>query len=90
MNKTEFVGAIADAAGLSKSDAANAVDAMFDTVTSALKSGDKVSLVGFGTFQVRERAARQGRNPKTGELINIPAGKTPAFKAGKALKDAIN
>lgn len=90
MNKTEFVGAIADAAGLSKSDAADAVDAMFDTVTSALKSGDKVSLVGFGTFQVRERAARQGRNPKTGELINIPAGKTPAFKAGKALKDAIN
>lgn len=90
MNKTEFVAAIADAAGLSKSDAADAVDAMFDTVTGALKSGDKVSLVGFGTFQVRERAARQGRNPKTGELINIPAGKTPAFKAGKALKDAIN
>lgn len=90
MNKTEFVGEVADATGLSKSDAANAVDAMFDTITGALKSGDKVSLVGFGTFQVRERAARQGRNPKTGELINIPAGKTPAFKAGKALKDAIN
>ena len=90
MNKTEFVGAIANSTGLSKTDAANAVDAMFDTITDALKSGDKVSLVGFGTFQVRERAARQGRNPKTGELINIPAGKTPAFKAGKALKDAIN
>ncbi|MBR9813517.1 HU family DNA-binding protein [bacterium] len=90
MNKTEYVGAIANATGLSKTDAANAVDAMFDTITDALKSGDKVSLVGFGTFQVRERAARQGRNPKTGELINIPAGKTPAFKAGKALKDAIN
>ena len=90
MNKSEYIGAIANATGLSKTDAANAVDAMFDTITDALKAGDKVSLVGFGTFQVRERAARQGRNPKTGEMINIPAGKTPAFKAGKALKDAIN
>lgn len=89
MNKSELVESVADAAGLTKADAANAVDAVFDSVASALKSGDKVSLVGFGTFSIRERAARQGRNPKTGETIKIAASKSPAFKAGKGLKDAI-
>jgi DNA-binding protein HU-beta len=90
MNKAEFVGAVAEAAELSKTDAANAVDAMISVVTKALKKGDAVTLVGFGTFQVRKRAARQGRNPKTGETIKIKASKNPAFKAGKALKDAVN
>lgn len=90
MNKTELVDAVAADADLSKADASRAVDAMIDSVTSALKKGDKVSLVGFGVFSVRERAARQGRNPKTGQSITIPAGKTPGFKAGKALKDAVN
>lgn len=90
MNKGDFVAAVADAAELSKTDAANAVDAMVSVVTKALKKGDTVTLVGFGTFQVRKRAARQGRNPKTGEAIKIKASKNPAFKAGKALKDAVN
>jgi DNA-binding protein HU-beta len=90
MNKTELVDAVADDADLSKADASRAVDAMVDAVTDALEKGDKVSLVGFGVFSVRERAARQGRNPKTGQSITIPAGKTPGFKAGKALKDAVN
>jgi DNA-binding protein HU-beta len=90
MNKAEFVGAVAEAAELSKTDAANAVDAMINVVTKALKKGDTVTLVGFGTFQVRARAARQGRNPKTGETIKIAASKNPSFKAGKALKDAVN
>lgn len=90
MNKTELIAAVADAAELSKAEAGRAVDAVFDAITDSMKSGDKVSLVGFGTFQVRERAARQGRNPKTGETIHIAAGKTPGFKAGKALKDAVN
>lgn len=90
MNKSELISAVADASDLSKADAGRAVDAVFDAITDAMKAGDKVSLVGFGTFQVRERAARQGRNPKTGETINIAAGKTPGFKAGKALKDAVN
>jgi len=90
MNKTELVDAVAAHAELSKSDAAKAVDSVLDAVTGALKQGDKVSLVGFGVFSVRERAARQGRNPKTGQSITIPAGKTPGFKAGKALKDAVN
>jgi DNA-binding protein HU-beta len=90
MNKAEFVGAVAEAAELSKTDAANAVDAMINVVTKALKKGDTVTLVGFGTFQVRKRAARQGRNPKTGETIKIKASKNPSFKAGKALKDAVN
>ncbi|WP_423821271.1 HU family DNA-binding protein [Salinisphaera sp. SPP-AMP-43] len=90
MNKTELVDAVAADADLSKADASRAVDAMIDSVTDALKKGDKVSLVGFGVFSVRERAARQGRNPKTGQSIEIPAGKTPGFKAGKALKDAVN
>ena len=90
MNKAEFVGAVADVAELSKTDAANAVDAVVSVITKALKKGDTVTLVGFGTFQVRARAARQGRNPKTGESIKIKASKNPAFKAGKALKDAVN
>lgn len=90
MNKTELVDAVAESAELSKADASRAVDAVIGSITDALKSGDKVSLVGFGVFSVRERAARQGRNPKTGQTIQIPAGKTPGFKAGKALKDAVN
>ena len=90
MNKSELIDAVADAAGLSKADATKAVDAFSSTVTSALKKGDQVTLVGFGTFTVRERAARTGRNPRTGASINIPASKVPGFKAGKALKDAVN
>ena len=90
MNKSELVAAVGDKAGLNNSEAGAAIDAVFACITDALKDGDKVSLVGFGTFAVRERAARQGRNPKTGEPIQIAAGKTPAFKAGKALKDALN
>jgi len=90
MNKSDLVDAIADSAGLSKADAGRAVDSFVGTVTNALKSGDTISLVGFGTFTVRDRAARTGRNPRTGESINIKASKNPAFKAGKALKDAVN
>lgn len=90
MNKTELVAAVAEQAGLSKKDAEAAVKAFTDTVSDALKSGDKVQLVGFGTFEVSERAAREGRNPKTGESMNIAACKTPKFKAGKALKDMVN
>jgi DNA-binding protein HU-beta len=90
MNKGDFIGAVSDAAELSKADAARAVDAMIDVVTKALKKGDTVTLVGFGTFSVRKRAARQGRNPQTGDTIKIMASKNPAFKAGKALKDAVN
>ena len=90
MNKSELVDAIADSAGLSKADAGRALDSVVQTVTNALKKGDTVSLVGFGTFSVRARAARTGRNPRTGETIQIKAAKNPAFKAGKALKDAVN
>ena len=90
MNKADFIEAVADGAELTKADAGRAVDAMIAAVTKALKKGDTVTLVGFGTFQVRERAARSGRNPKTGETIKIDASKNPAFKAGKALKDAVN
>lgn len=90
MNKQELVGAVAEAANLGKSEAAAAVDAMVATITQAMKKGENVTLVGFGTFEVRSRAARQGRNPKTGEAITISASKNPAFKAGKALKDAVN
>lgn len=89
MNKTELVDAVAASADLSKAAAAKAVDAVVDSVTSALKKGDKVTLIGFGTFEVRERAARTGRNPRTGEEIKISAAKIPAFKAGKKLKDAV-
>jgi len=90
MNKNDLVQAVADEANLSKADAARAVDAVLSSVGKALKQGDTVALVGFGTFQVKERAARTGRNPRTGEEITIAASKNPVFKAGKALKDAVN
>lgn len=90
MNKAELIEAIADAADLSKTEAGRALDGMVDAITAALKDGDTVSLVGFGSFQVKERAARQGRNPQTGATIDIAAAKIPSFKAGKALKDAVN
>jgi DNA-binding protein HU-beta len=85
-----MIEAIASGADISKAAAGRALDAMIDAVTTALKDGDQVNLVGFGTFLVRERAARTGRNPRTGETINIAAAKNPSFKAGKALKDAVN
>ena len=90
MNKAELIDAVADAADLSKASAGRSVDAAIDAITNALKKGDNVTLVGFGTFTVRSRAARTGRNPRTGEEIQIKASKVPGFKAGKALKDAIN
>jgi len=90
MNKSELIEAISDSADISKAAAGRALEGMVDAITAAMKSGDAVSIVGFGTFTVRERAARTGRNPKTGETIEIKASKTPAFKAGKALKDAVN
>ncbi|MGK7295585.1 MAG: HU family DNA-binding protein [Candidatus Wenzhouxiangella sp. M2_3B_020] len=89
MNKAELIDSIASEADLSKADAGRALDAFIDNVTKALKKGDTVSLIGFGTFSVKERAARTGRNPATGETIQIKASKTPSFKAGKAFKDAI-
>jgi DNA-binding protein HU-beta len=90
VNKSELIDAVAAAADISKAKAAQAVDGMTAAVTDALGKGDQVTLVGFGTFSVRERAARTGRNPRTGEEIKIAAAKIPAFKAGKALKDAVN
>jgi DNA-binding protein HU-beta len=90
MNKAELIDAVAAAADLSKASATRALDAALDTITSALKDGDQVTLVGFGTFAVKARAARQGRNPRTGETIQIAASNVPGFKAGKALKDAVN
>ncbi|MGW8312612.1 MAG: HU family DNA-binding protein [Desulfuromonadales bacterium] len=90
MTKADLVNSIAEKAGLSKADAEKALKAFTDAVAEALKAGEKVSLVGFGTFSVGERAARQGQNPQTGAKINIPAAKVPKFKAGKALKDSIN
>ena len=90
MNKTELVAAMADAAEISKKDAEKALKAFTDVVADELKKGGKVQLVGFGTFEVSERAAREGRNPKTGESMKIEACKTPKFKAGKALKDLVN
>ncbi|MGB5733441.1 MAG: HU family DNA-binding protein [Thiohalocapsa sp.] len=90
MNKGELIDAVAASAGLSRADATKAVDAVLDNVTSTLAGGDSVSLVGFGTFSVKARAARMGRNPRTGEAIQIKASKVPGFKAGKALKDAVN
>ena len=90
MNKTELVEALAGSANLSKTDSAAALDAFIEVVTGALKSGDSVVIPGFGSFSVGDRAARTGRNPQTGETINIPAAKSPKFKAGKALKDAVN
>ncbi len=90
MNKQQLIDAAADRTDLSKSDVSNALDVILDTVTSALKAGDKVTLTGFGNFEVRDRAARTGRNPQTGEEMQIKASKAPAFKPGKALKDAVN
>jgi DNA-binding protein HU-beta len=90
MNKTELVAAIAEKTELSKKDAEKALKAFTDVVAEELKKGEKIQLVGFGTFEVAERPAREGRNPRTGEVMPIAASKTPKFKAGKALKDSIN
>ena len=90
MNKTELIAAMADQAGLSKKDAEKALKAFTDIVADELKKGEKIQLVGFGTFEVAERAARDGRNPLTGKAMKIAASKAPKFKAGKALKDAVN
>lgn len=89
MNKTEFIAELAAKSGLSKKDSEKALTAVVDTITDALVKGDKVQLVGFGTFESKNRDARMGRNPKTKEAIQIPATRVPAFKAGKALKDAV-
>jgi len=89
LNKSDLVTEVASNAGITKKDAEKVINAFFTTVEEALKSGDKVQLVGFGTFEVRARQARKGRNPQTGEEIDIPASQVPAFKAGKALKDAL-
>lgn len=89
MNKTDLINAVAERSELSKKDAAKAVDAVFDSVMDSLAKGEKVQIIGFGNFEVRERSARKGRNPQTGEEIEIPASKVPAFKAGKALKEAV-
>jgi len=90
VNKNELVDAVATATELTKADAAKAVDAVFESITKSLKKGQEVRLVGFGTFNVRKRAASQGRNPRTGEPLKIPASKQPKFRAGKGLKDAVN
>ncbi len=90
MNKSQLIDKIAAGADISKAAAGRALDSMIDAVTDALKKDDQVALVGFGTFSVRERSARTGRNPQTGETIQIAASKVPSFKAGKALKDAVN
>lgn len=90
MNKSELIEAMADSADISKAAAGRALDGLIDAITKAVKNDDSVSIVGFGTFLLRERAARTGRNPKTGMAIEIAASKTPAFKAGKAFKDAVN
>jgi DNA-binding protein HU-beta len=89
MNKTELVNTVATQAELTKNDATKAVDALIETISSALAKEEKIQLIGFGTFEVRERAARTGRNPQTGEEIQIPASKIPAFKPGKELKEAV-
>ena len=89
MNKSELIDAVAESADISKAAAGRAVDAVLDSITTALRNDDQVTLVGFGTFSVRQREARTGRNPQTGETINIKAAKIPAFKAGKGLKDAV-
>ncbi|MBY5993783.1 DNA-binding protein HU-beta [Marinobacter hydrocarbonoclasticus] len=90
MNKSQLIDQIASGADISKAAAGRALDSFIDAITTSLKDGDKISLVGFGTFEVRERAERTGRNPQTGKEIKIAAAKIPAFKAGKALKDAVN
>ncbi|WP_339186724.1 HU family DNA-binding protein [Paenibacillus sp. FSL R5-0490] len=89
MNKSDLITHVSEATELSKKDVTKAIDAVFEAISEALQSGDKVQLVGFGNFEVRERSARKGRNPQTGEEIEIPASKIPAFKPGKALKDGI-
>ena len=89
MNKSELIDAIAEKGGLAKTDAGKAIDATITSITEALKSGDTVTLVGFGTFNVKERAARTGRNPQTGAALEIKASKVPSFKAGKGLKDSV-
>tara|TARA_R110000787_G_scaffold12725_3_gene40879 strand:- start:124 stop:438 length:315 start_codon:yes stop_codon:yes gene_type:complete len=90
VNKNDLVASVASSAGLSKADATKAVDAVFESVTSSLKGGNEVRLVGFGTFSVTRRRASEGRNPRTGEKIQIPASNQPKFRAGKGLKDAVN
>lgn len=90
MNKQDLVSRVADKAGITKADATRAADAVIESITAALKSGDEVRLVGFGTFCVTKRAASEGRNPRTGEKIKIPASRQPKFKAGKGLKEAVN
>ena len=90
MNKNDLVKSVADATGMSNADAARAVDGVFDAITNSLKGGEEVRLVGFGSFSVAKRKATTGRNPRTGEAINIPASNQPKFKAGKALKEAVN
>ena len=89
MNKSDLIAKVAESSGLSKKDVTTVVEAVLDSIAEALKNGDKVQLVGFGNFEIRERTARKGRNPQTGEEIDIPASKVPAFKPGKALKDGI-
>ncbi|WP_322905563.1 HU family DNA-binding protein [Paenibacillus campi] len=89
MNKTDLITQVVEKTDLPKKEATKAVEAVFEAISTALQNGDKVQLVGFGNFEVRERSARKGRNPQTGEEIEIPAGKIPAFKPGKALKDGI-
>jgi DNA-binding protein HU-beta len=90
MNKNDLIAAVADSTGMSKANAGQAVDATFDAITNALKMGDEVKVIGFGNFLVAKRAASTGRNPRTGEAIAIAASKTPKFRAGKGLKDAVN
>ena len=90
MNKNDLVSAVSDSAGISKADATKAVDSVFDNITGSLQGGNEVRLVGFGTFSVAQRKATTGRNPRTGETIQIKASKQPKFKAGKALKEAVN
>ncbi|MHB8454833.1 MAG: HU family DNA-binding protein [Acidiferrobacterales bacterium] len=90
MNKSELIDKVIEATELNKASATRAVDAVFETIAAALRGGDQVTIVGFGTFSVSARAARTGRNPRTGDTINIPASKNPKFKAGKGLKDAVN
>ena len=89
MNKTELVGAVAEKTGLTRKDSEKALTAVLDSITEAMKNGEKVQLIGFGVFETKERAARTGRNPRTKETIEIPASRIPQFKAGKALKDAV-
>lgn len=90
MNKQQLIDAAADSAEMSKTDMAAALECVLDTITESLRAGEKVTITGFGSFEVRDRSARTARNPQTGESVNVPASKAPAFKPGKALKDAIN